>query len=92
MRLLKLLIVALALLGLAIAAGPAQAQLQDEPDVIEIVPKVTVLDIENSESIEGEIVKPTAVYGVAKKKAEFDLTIKVRQSFLPEVMRTASAL
>ena len=92
MRLLKLLIVAFALLGLAIAAGPAAAQVQDEPDVIEIVPSVSKIFFNNPASFEVEIPKPTLVYGVVKKEAEFDSTIKVRQSFVPEVMRTASAL
>ena len=39
--------------------------------------------------IDGEIKKPTALYTDSKKKVKFDRLLKLKKSFIPELMKTS---
>ncbi len=39
--------------------------------------------------IDGEIKKPTALYTDSKKKVKFDRLLKLKKSFIPELMNTS---
>jgi hypothetical protein len=39
--------------------------------------------------IDGEIKKPTALFTDSKKKVKFDRLLKLKKSFIPELMKTA---
>ena len=59
--------------------------------VVTIYQQTTILELPAG-TVEGKMPTPSAAYGVVKREAKFDLTIRVRTSFLPEVMNTASNL
>ena len=75
-----------------LVVGVSQAQVQEEGPVIEIIKQVTEIDFINAQEIFGEIHKPETVFGTVKGQAAFEPQLWVRQSFLPEVMGTASML
>jgi hypothetical protein len=39
--------------------------------------------------IDGEIKKPTALYTDSKKKVKFDRLLKLKKSFIPDLMKTS---
>lgn len=39
--------------------------------------------------IDGEIKKPTALYVDSKKKVKFDRLLKLKKSFIPDLMKTS---
>ena len=39
--------------------------------------------------IDGEIKKPTALYTDSKKKVQFDRLLKLKKTFIPDLMKTA---
>jgi hypothetical protein len=39
--------------------------------------------------IDGEIKKPTALYTDSKKKVQFDRLLKLKKSFIPDLMQTS---
>jgi hypothetical protein len=39
--------------------------------------------------IDGEIKKPTALYTDSKKKVKFDRLLKLKKSFIPDLMNTS---
>ncbi len=39
--------------------------------------------------IDGEIKKPTALYTDSKKKVQFDRLLKLKKSFIPDLMKTS---
>ena len=39
--------------------------------------------------IDGEIKKPTALYTDSKKKVQFDRLLKLKKTFIPDLMQTA---
>ena len=43
----------------------------------------------NEQVIDGEIKKPTALYTDSKKKVKFDRLLKLKRSFIPDLMKTA---
>ena len=43
----------------------------------------------NEQGIDGEIKKPTALYTDSKRKVKFDRLLKLKKSFIPELMKTA---
>ena len=43
----------------------------------------------NEQVIDGEIKKPTALYTDSKRKVKFDRLLKLKKSFIPELMKTA---
>ena len=51
-------------------------------------PKAKFYDF-NEQVIDGEIKKPTALYTDSKKKVKFDRLLRLKKSFIPELMKTA---
>lgn len=51
-------------------------------------PKAKFYDF-NEQIIDGEIKKPTALYTNARKKVQFDRLLKLKKSFIPELMKSA---
>ena len=51
-------------------------------------PKAKFYDF-NEQVIDGEIKKPTALYTDSKGKVKFDRLLKLKKSFIPELMKTA---
>ena len=43
----------------------------------------------NDQIIDGEIKKPTALYTEGRKKVEFDRLLKLKKSFIPDLMETS---
>tara|TARA_A100001515_G_scaffold128307_1_gene114468 strand:+ start:398 stop:673 length:276 start_codon:yes stop_codon:yes gene_type:complete len=43
----------------------------------------------NEQVIDGEIKKPTALYTDSKRKVKFDRLLKLKKSFIPDLMKTA---
>jgi hypothetical protein len=43
----------------------------------------------NEQVIDGEIKKPTALYTDSKKKVKFDRLLKLKKSFIPNLMKTS---
>ena len=43
----------------------------------------------NEQVIDGQIKKPTALYTNARQKIKFDRLLKLKKSFLPEMLKTA---
>lgn len=53
--------------------------------------KTTIIDFSDV-TITGELTKPEGSYLMNKKKANFDLLIRVRDNFLPEMIKTVDNL
>lgn len=53
--------------------------------------KTTIIDFSDV-TITGELTKPEGSYLMNKKKASFNLLIKVRDNFLPEIIKTVDNL
>ena len=51
-------------------------------------PKAKFYDF-SEQVIDGEIKKPTALYTDSKRKVKFDRLLKLKKSFIPELMKTA---
>ena len=51
-------------------------------------PKAKFYDF-SEQVIDGEIKKPTALYTDSKKKVKFDRLLKLKKSFIPELMNTS---
>jgi hypothetical protein len=51
-------------------------------------PKAKFYDF-NEQVIDGEIKKPTALYTDSKKKVKFDRLLKLKKSFIPDLMKTS---
>tara|TARA_R100000388_G_scaffold86938_1_gene66620 strand:- start:662 stop:937 length:276 start_codon:yes stop_codon:yes gene_type:complete len=51
-------------------------------------PKAKFYDF-SEQIIDGEIKKPTALYTDSKKRVKFDRLLKLKKSFIPELMKTA---
>ena len=51
-------------------------------------PKAKFYDF-SEQVIDGEIKKPTALYTDSKKKVKFDRLLKLKKSFIPELMKTS---
>ena len=43
----------------------------------------------NEQIIDGEIKKPTSLYTDARQKVKFDRLLKLKKSFLPDLLKTA---
>ena len=76
-------------------SGPVFAQ--DEggaaggEEVTTMYKKTTIIDFSDV-TITGELTKPEGSYLMNKKKANFDLLIRVRDNFLPEMIKTVDNL
>ena len=62
--------------------------LYQEADAENNPPKSKFYDF-NEQVIDGEIKKPTALYTDSKKKVKFDRLLRLKKSFIPELMKTA---
>lgn len=51
-------------------------------------PKAKFYDF-NEQVIDGEIKKPTALYTDSKKKVKFDRLLKLKKSFIPDLLKTS---
>ena len=51
-------------------------------------PKAKFYDF-SEQVIDGEIKKPTALYTDSKKKVKFDRLLKLKKSFIPELLKTS---
>jgi hypothetical protein len=80
----------LAFSGLAMAqeGGAAPADPSGEQVMYK---KTTIIDFSDV-TITGELTKPEGSYLMNKKKANFDLLIRVRDNFLPEMIKTVDNL
>ncbi|RME29473.1 MAG: hypothetical protein D6806_01300 [Deltaproteobacteria bacterium] len=75
------------------AEAPAQeatgAEGAGEEEVV--YQKTTIIDFSDV-TITGELTKPEGSYLMNKKKAKFDLLIRVRDNFLPEMLKSVDNL
>jgi len=72
------------------AASTAKAQ-EEEGEAETVYKKTTIIDFSDVQ-ITGELTKPEGSYLMNKKKADFDLLIKTRGNFLPEMLDTVDHL
>lgn len=85
----------LVLVGLSLAGSvfaqeePAAAPAGGDDKVM--YQKTTIIDFSDV-TITGELTKPEGSYLMNKKKAQFDLLIRVRDNFLPEMIKTVDNL
>jgi hypothetical protein len=94
------------LVGLLVALGgfwlfaPSRSAAQEEVspeagaspgEVQTIYKKTTIIDFSDV-TITGELTKPEGSYLMNKKKTNFDLLIRVRDNFLPEMIKTVDNL
>ncbi len=82
----------LALSGLALAQeeGGAEGGAGSGEEQV-MYKKTTIIDFSDV-TITGELTKPEGSYLMNKKKANFDLLIRVRDNFLPEMIKTVDNL
>ena len=83
-------VVMLGVAGVAVAqeAAPPAGKEGGEQTVYK---KTTIIDFSDV-TITGELTKPEGSYLMNKKKANFDLLIRVRDNFLPEMIKTVDHL
>jgi hypothetical protein len=81
----------LALSGLAFAQDEGGAAAGGEEPTTTMYKKTTIIDFSDV-TITGELTKPEGSYLMNKKKANFDLLIRVRDNFLPEMIKTVDNL
>ena len=79
----------LALSSLALAQDEGGAAGGEEETTM--YKKTTIIDFSDV-TITGELTKPEGSYLMNKKKANFDLLIRVRDNFLPEMIKTVDNL
>jgi hypothetical protein len=91
------LMLASACAAFVLLAGPAVLA-QDEPagaagtdEVQTVYKKTTIIDFSDV-TITGELTKPEGSYLMNKKKANFNLLIRVRDNFLPEMIKSVDNL
>jgi hypothetical protein len=75
--------------GLALAQD--ESGTGGEEEVTTMYKKTTIIDFSDV-TITGELTKPEGSYLMNKKKANFDLLIRVRDNFLPEMIKTVDNL
>ena len=63
----------------------------DAGEVQTVYQKTTLLDFSDV-TILGELAKPEGSYIMNKKRARFELLIRVRDNFLPEIIKTVDHL
>ena len=79
------LIAALALLGFVAVAGTVMAQ-GEAPEVK--YKKKTVYDFED-DLVEGELQRPDGEFIDTRRKAKHSSLIKIRENFIPEMLKSA---
>ena len=73
------------------AQDPAAAPAEEGVEVQTVYKKTTIIDFSDV-TITGELTKPEGSYLMNKKKSSFNLLIRVRDNFLPEIKSTADNL
>jgi len=81
----------LALSSLTLAQEEGGAAAAGEEETTTMYKKTTIIDFSDV-TITGELTKPEGSYLMNKKKANFDLLIRVRDNFLPEMIKTVDNL
>jgi hypothetical protein len=81
----------LALSSLALAQEEGGAAAAGGEETTTMYKKTTIIDFSDV-TITGELTKPEGSYLMNKKKANFDLLIRVRDNFLPEMIKTVDNL
>lgn len=76
---------------LALTAAPALAQDVVDPDTGEIYKKKTVYDFED-DVVEGTLVKPEGDYLQSRQRGKQSSLIKIRDNFVPEMLKSAEDL
>ena len=89
----KLFLVALIATGLILGSGSMVMAQEEaaEGEETTIYKKTTIIDFSDV-TITGELTKPEGSYLMNKKKANFNLLIRVRDNFLPEMIKTVDNL
>ncbi|MFO0726781.1 MAG: hypothetical protein U1E65_23540 [Myxococcota bacterium] len=80
----------LVVVALAVPAGMALAQEEQQPDKVEYKKK-TIIDFSDV-TIQGELTKPEGAYVLNRKKTSFKTLLKIRGNFLPELMNSTDNL
>ena len=86
-----LVILAAGLVLGASSVAPAKDDEGGEGPVETIYKKTTIIDFSDV-TITGELTKPEGSYLMNQKKANFNLLIRVRDNFLPEMIRSVDNL
>jgi len=92
MKRLVVLILSVALLGLVLPALAADEAAGGEGGEEQVVYKKTTIIDFSDVTITGELAKPEGSYLMNKKKTSFNLLIRVRDNFLPEMIKTVDNL
>ena len=88
----KLFLGALIATGLILGSSSmVMAQEEATEEVTTMYKKTTIIDFSDV-TITGELTKPEGSYLMNKKKANFNLLIRVRDNFLPEMIKTVDNL
>ena len=87
---LKWMITLIAIVTVLFAAGSALAQ-GEEGGEQTVYKQTTIIDFSDV-TITGELTKPEGSYLMNKKKANFNLLIRVRDNFLPEMIKSVDNL
>ncbi|MBN2499087.1 MAG: hypothetical protein JXR96_31150 [Deltaproteobacteria bacterium] len=80
-----------AILAGLLLASTALAQDEEAGSVETVYKKTTIIDFSDV-TITGELTKPEGSYLMNKKKANFNLLIRVRDNFLPEMIKSVDNL
>ena len=81
----------IAAVALAMTAAPAMAQDVVDPDTGEVYQKKTVYDFED-DVVEGTLVKPEGDYLQSRQRGKQSSLIKIRDNFVPEMLKSAEDL
>ncbi|MBW1809555.1 MAG: hypothetical protein JRJ87_15280 [Deltaproteobacteria bacterium] len=89
----KLLLGALIATGLILGTSSMVMAQEEatEGETTTMYKKTTIIDFSDV-TITGELTKPEGSYLMNKKKANFNLLIRVRDNFLPEMIKTVDNL
>ncbi len=90
---LKMMLILGAMAGLFLFSSSAIAQepAGDDTPTETVYKKTTIIDFSDV-TITGNLTKPEGSYLMNKKKANFNLLIKVRDNFLPEMIKSVDNL
>jgi hypothetical protein len=92
-RIIGTLVLALVVIGFSNGVAMAQddTTATETPSEEVVYKKTTIIDFSDI-TITGELTKPEGSYMMNKKKANFNLLIRVRDNFLPEMIKTVDNL
>ena len=77
--------------GVAVSAATADAQDVVDPETGEVYKKRTVYDFED-DVVEGTLVKPEGDYLQSRQRGKQSSLIKIRDNFVPEMLKSAEDL